>query len=518
MTTETRNRRAFLKPLALVGLLAALAVGVLWNAPGGTAAGNVITSPDTAGDVGRDTSLALDASGFPVVSYRGSGVLKVLHCGNPNCTSGNSITSPDTGRFEHSSLALDASGNPVVSYYDGTNGDLKMLHCGDANCSSGNVITSPDTVGTVGLYTSLALEAGGNPVVSYDDATNGDLRVLHCNDSDCDGIGESISSPDTVGGVGQWTSLALDTGGNPVVSYSDGTNRDLKVLHCNDPNCSGGGESITSPDTAGSVGEWTSLALDASGNPVVSYLDDTNGDLKVLHCGNTTCSSGNSITSPDTAGFVGKFPSLALDASGNPIVSYLDDTNGDLKVLHCGNSTCSAGNTIASPDTAGVVGGWNSLTLDASGNPVVSYHDNANGDLKVLHCGNPNCTLVADGDGDGVPDAEDLCPAEDATGFDADNDGCIDSIQGLSILIDTLFAEGVIDSTMQNSLHAKIDAALASLDRDKVCTAINELNALKNQIEAQTGEKVSEDTSTVLLQYITNVQTFLVIASGVGSC
>ena len=71
---------------------------------------------------------------------------------------------------------------------------------------------------------------------------------------------------------------------------------------------------------------------------------------------------------------------------------------------------------------------------------------------------------------------------------------------------------------MQNSLHAKISAALASLDRDNVCAAINELNALKNQIEAQTGKKVSEDAAAELLQYITNVQTFLVLASGVGSC
>lgn len=66
------------------------------------------------------------------------------------------------------------------------------------------------------------------------------LAVLTASEA---GAANSIESPDT-GNVGEFTSLALDASGYPVVRYWKQTNHDLKVLHCNDPDCAGNDENI----------------------------------------------------------------------------------------------------------------------------------------------------------------------------------------------------------------------------------------------------------------------------------
>jgi len=295
---------------------------------------------DSAGDVGEDTSLALDGSGNPRISYYAfdAGDLKYAWCDTGCDVSGNwnSVAVDSTGDVgEDTSLVLDGSGNPRISYYKSDTLDIKYAWC-DTGCDvSGNWNSvAVDSDGDVGLYTSLALDSSFNPRVSYYRSDTDDLQYAWC-DTGCDVSGNWNSvAVDSDGDVGRYTSLALDSGNNPRISYQDGGTLDLKYAWC-DTGCDDPVNwNRVTVDSAGTVGTDTSLALDSSGNPRISYYG--NDTLKYAWC-DTGCNdpgNWNREIVDNAADSVGAYTSLKLDSSDSPHISYYDLTNGNLKYTY----------------------------------------------------------------------------------------------------------------------------------------------------------------------------------------
>ena len=90
----------------------------------------------------------------------------------------------------------------------------------------------------------------------------------------------------------------------------------------------------------GDVGLNTSITIGSDGLGLISYYDETNGDLKVAHCSNTNCTAATTIAI-DTGGNVGDFSQITIGTDGLGLISYLDMTNLELKVAHCANQFCS---------------------------------------------------------------------------------------------------------------------------------------------------------------------------------
>jgi hypothetical protein len=236
-----------------------------------------------------------------------------------------------------------------------------------------------DSTGQVGAETSIAIGTNGNPIISYYDDTNTDLKVAACNNPTC--TTSTNTTIDSNGVVGWYSSITIGTNGNPIISYLDLTNSHLKVAACNNPTCTT--STNTTIDSNGVVGYYTSIAIGTNGNPIISYYDSTNTDLKVAACNNPTCTTSTNSTIAASSGMVGAYTSITIGSNGNPIISYLDLTNSHLKVAACNNPTCTT-STNSTIDSTGQVGYYTSIAIGTNGNPLISYHDFTNMELKTF--------------------------------------------------------------------------------------------------------------------------------------
>jgi hypothetical protein len=232
----------------------------------------------------------------------------------------------------------------------------------------------------------------------------------------------------------------------------------------------------------------------------------------VAHCGDPDCSSGNVISSLDASVWRSdnSHPALTLDSSGNPVISYgvHSELSFEYRVVHCGNPNCTSGNIINSTAIFNSTRYFlpaTSMRLDGSGYPVVSYHNPDTHTLNVLHCGDPYCWPDADNDGDGIPDAQDNCPLEaPENGLDADSDGCTDTPEGLLELVEAL------DLTQsEGPLLRMLDDVRISLDKGHQVAALKKLGAFVHLVEAQSGKAMTHDESALLVTYAKNLITLL---------
>ena len=210
---------------------------------------------------------------------------------------------------------------------------------------------------------------------------------MKCTNASCNG-GATITRVDT-GSNGQDSSIAVPADGLPIISYNYFGADDLKVLKCGNTACSLG-NTITTLDSVGVLGRYTSIAAPADGLPVISYYDSGNQHLKIAKCGNATCTTAT-ISTVDTAPNQGSHSSLVVPADGRPVVSYSDVTGASLKVLKCGNAACTSGNVLSVVDPSFSLEIASSIAIAADGFPIISYAGVSTG-LKVAKCGNAACS------------------------------------------------------------------------------------------------------------------------------
>ena len=215
--------------------------------------------------LGGSNSLALDQAGRPHISYAAQDNLK--YAWHDGAIWHVETVDGSTQVGEYNSLALDVEGRPHISYFDWEHWDLKYAWHDGVAWHTVLVDGFPDE--TVGQFTSLALDGESRPHISYRGTSGEDLLKYAWHD----GTTWQIETVLTGSGAGN-TSLTLDEKGRPHIScflgnsptyvWYDGAQWRTRVIERNQYG-----------------GMYTSLALDSSGPPNISYYSGALlGDLK----------------------------------------------------------------------------------------------------------------------------------------------------------------------------------------------------------------------------------------------
>lgn len=154
---------------------------------------------------------------------------------------------------------------------------------------------------------------------------------------------------------------------------------------------------------------------------------------------------------------------------------------------------------------------------DGSGDPC-DPDDDGDG----VQDSNDNCPLLynpdqADGDGDGLGDScdpdddndglldgVDVCPAAATDGFDADQDGCRDTLSGFTGYVAGL---SLVDSLGHTIRRMTEDAEHLLCSVGNTEGALHKLKDLNNYLTAQSGKRLAPETAAVLVAYVSNLMS-----------
>ncbi len=330
------------------------------------------TVDGASSNVGQWTSIKIDTSGYPHISYYDitNSDLKYAYKDAGGWYT-ETVDGAGANVGQYTSLALDTSNYPRVSYYDATNGDLRYAY----KDAGGWHTEQADGAGAnSGLYTSITLDASGYPHISYLEWYNSGPYgepLYNLKHAYKDAGGWHTETADSGDCYGANTSIDLDASGYPHISYCSAIYdiyQDTYVANLKYAYKDGGGWHAGALDSAGDTGYWSSLTLDASDYPHISYQDNTGYDLEYAY----KDGSGWHYTTVDTS--TGYYTSIAMDAYGYPCISY----GSGLKYAYKDGSGWHK-------ESADSTGSYTSLAFGPSGYPHVSYYDGANGDLKYAY-------------------------------------------------------------------------------------------------------------------------------------
>lgn len=318
--------------------------GGIAAAQGGGGAANIGGSVNVGGSI--------EASGGSVSGVGGAG--GEATSGGASASGGSPSTNGGAGGTtagEGGSDCMAVSGAPC----DGSDADL---------CEEGTITCTPSGQ-------------------SCSDITGDAVELCDWQDNDCDGLVDNAATgwiAETVfgtGGVGQYTSLAIDSAGGHHVAFYELKTFDLKYAYR-----APGASTWAAPelvDAIGNVGIAVSIAVDSDANVHLAYRDATNQRLKYATRAALTGQWTASVI--DATNNTGEEPSIAVDANDAVHVAYRRNTNKRLMYAYL----APGGSWVLEHATPSADARAPSLDVDWRGGVHVSYYDATTQALRYVY-------------------------------------------------------------------------------------------------------------------------------------
>lgn len=266
--------------------------------------------------------------------------------------------------------------NGVVMIQDGSESDgsecSSVGYVDDGEVMEGErdndwLIETVDSVGEIGGYTSLALDSNFQPRISYYSSINKEVKyVVYSEDS------WHIEVLDSVGYWGGHTSISIDSLDKSHLCYHDSEDDTLKYT------CYNGNQwNNEIVDAISSPGRFNSMILNSLDQPHISYSSGSTRNIKHAFF------NGNQwqVEVVDSSGDIGHGTSISLDINNFPHISYIDYGNNYLKyTYHDGNQWHTE---IIDPTTE--VRFDTALALNSQDIPYICYLDTNNSKLKLAY-------------------------------------------------------------------------------------------------------------------------------------
>ena len=284
----------------------------------------------------------------------------------------------DQTRSETIDLEVDSSGNPHLAYIRYANPPSyqgSIVTYASRNPTWNYIDIHGDLLSEHG-HLSLAVDVNDVPHVAY-------LCVLNS------GVPEGSLyyakapawTPVLVDGsnLGAYNSIAVNAAGEPRISYFDRGNLRLKFAKYQS-----GSWNVEAVNTDGEGGSGTSLILDSADNPHISFLNIT-GDVYYAHHDGTSWTI--QLVDNTNLTWSGFYTSIALDPVGRPIIAYtrapLDcwSGNGDMMIARFDGVSW----TMETVNDFGHVGVCPSLITDGSGYTQLVYGNWSSGPVHVKY-------------------------------------------------------------------------------------------------------------------------------------